>query len=250
MHLDIKKVKLSLYMPWRHTGAWGVLLHSFLTLILDGGERSAIQSGCFTHPLPNRERIPSTHWIEGWVGARTGLNVLEKNYISCTCTGTVNVLTGLSRLHSCKLKRCNWENCLSFWVEGDAAICLIVGLGMLKLLSEGNRALNSDFLSLLPLEIIHYYPSHHFLFFFLILWTVSKKFMIGSCISWYRLYILSVTYSFISRVGWSDILLVMESSHFTNEYQTSWRLQWAAGYITAFVFSSLTLVNTYLYNLC
>jgi len=37
-------------------------MHS-LTLALDGGERSALHPGHFTP----RERVPSTHWIGGWV---------------------------------------------------------------------------------------------------------------------------------------------------------------------------------------
>jgi hypothetical protein len=32
-----KKVKFFLSMPWRHIGGTDVLLHSFLTLPLDGG---------------------------------------------------------------------------------------------------------------------------------------------------------------------------------------------------------------------
>jgi len=44
---------------------WGmeVKLHTFLTVALEGGEWSASRPGRFTP----RERVPSTHWIGGWV---------------------------------------------------------------------------------------------------------------------------------------------------------------------------------------
>jgi hypothetical protein len=50
-------------------------MHS-LTLALDGGKWSASCPGHFTH----RERVPSTHWIGGWVGPGTDLYMVsEKN---------------------------------------------------------------------------------------------------------------------------------------------------------------------------
>jgi len=50
---------------------WGmeVYLHAFLTLALDGGEWSASCSSFYTPIL----RVPSTHWIWGWVGPRVSL---------------------------------------------------------------------------------------------------------------------------------------------------------------------------------
>jgi hypothetical protein len=42
--------------------------YSFLPSALDGGERSASRSG---RALPPGKR---THWIEGWVGPRVGLD--------------------------------------------------------------------------------------------------------------------------------------------------------------------------------
>jgi hypothetical protein len=48
--------------------------HIFLTSELVGGEWSVSRPSCFT---PG-ERVPSTHWIGGWVGPRAGLNDLEK----------------------------------------------------------------------------------------------------------------------------------------------------------------------------
>jgi len=41
---------------------------------LDRGEWSASQSGRFT----SGERTPSTHWIGGWVGSRSCLDVVKK----------------------------------------------------------------------------------------------------------------------------------------------------------------------------
>jgi hypothetical protein len=55
-----------------------VQLHAFLTAALHGGEWSASRLGSF---IP-RERSPGIHWIEGWVGPRTGLDTVvgqEKN---------------------------------------------------------------------------------------------------------------------------------------------------------------------------
>jgi len=46
-----------------------VQLHVFLTLGLDGGERSASSSGRFSFWVT----APSTYWIGGWVGPRTSL---------------------------------------------------------------------------------------------------------------------------------------------------------------------------------
>jgi hypothetical protein len=46
-----------------------VSIHVFLTSALVGGELSASRPGRF---------IPSTHWIGGWVGPRTGLDNMEK----------------------------------------------------------------------------------------------------------------------------------------------------------------------------
>jgi hypothetical protein len=40
-------------------------LHVFLTLAVDGGERSASSPDCI---------IPHTHWIGGWVGLGAGMN--------------------------------------------------------------------------------------------------------------------------------------------------------------------------------
>jgi hypothetical protein len=80
---DGKKVKLSLYFNWapRHEGVLGVWIYSSthsLTSALDGGERSASRAGRFTP----RERVPGTHWIEGWVGPWTVLEGVMKRKIS------------------------------------------------------------------------------------------------------------------------------------------------------------------------
>jgi hypothetical protein len=52
-------------------------MHS-LTLALDGGERSASCLGLFTP----RERAPGIHWIGGWVGPRTSLDMLKRKISS------------------------------------------------------------------------------------------------------------------------------------------------------------------------
>jgi hypothetical protein len=57
------KVKLSLHMPQRHTRGVEVQHHSFLTMALDGGERT------------DTPRIIS---MEFWVGSRASLDGMEK----------------------------------------------------------------------------------------------------------------------------------------------------------------------------
>jgi hypothetical protein len=46
----------------------------FLTSALTGGEWSA---SCFFCFIPG-EATAGTHWIEGWVGPRAGLNVIKE----------------------------------------------------------------------------------------------------------------------------------------------------------------------------
>jgi len=58
-----------------------VQLHTFLTLLLHGGEWSASQPACFTP----RERVQVTHWIGGWVSPRAGLDVVTKRKIPSSC---------------------------------------------------------------------------------------------------------------------------------------------------------------------
>jgi hypothetical protein len=55
-------------------GGVDVQIHAFLTSALIGDEWSASRPGRF---IP-WERAPSTHWIGGWVGPRTGLDGVEK----------------------------------------------------------------------------------------------------------------------------------------------------------------------------
>ena len=56
-----KNVNMSLCTPWRHIWGAELQLHPFQTSALHGGDWS---------PLP-----PNTHWIEGSVGPRAGLDV-------------------------------------------------------------------------------------------------------------------------------------------------------------------------------
>jgi hypothetical protein len=55
------------YWEWRYSST------IFVTLTLDGGEWSASGPCLFT---PG-ERTPGTHWIEGGVGLRAGLDAVE-----------------------------------------------------------------------------------------------------------------------------------------------------------------------------
>jgi hypothetical protein len=67
-------------MPRRHVEEVNVF-HSFLTLTPDGGEWSSSRPNRFT---PG-ENASSNHSIEGWVGRRACLDVLEKRKVSCPC---------------------------------------------------------------------------------------------------------------------------------------------------------------------
>jgi hypothetical protein len=65
---------------YRHEGVLGELRYSSthsLTSALDGGEWSASRPGLFTL----RDRALGTHWIGGWVGPRTVLDVVVKRKI-------------------------------------------------------------------------------------------------------------------------------------------------------------------------
>jgi hypothetical protein len=59
----------------------GGIARLFLTSVLDGGEWSTSIPGRFT---PG-ERALGTHWIEGWMGPRAGVEAMEKRKISCPC---------------------------------------------------------------------------------------------------------------------------------------------------------------------
>jgi len=52
-----------------------------LTSALDEGEWLASRPGRFTP----RKRCPGTHWTEGWVGRRAGLDVGAKQQKSLPC---------------------------------------------------------------------------------------------------------------------------------------------------------------------
>jgi hypothetical protein len=76
------KVKLSPCLLLKHQAmmTWGNggIAPPFLTLALNGGEWSA--SRFYFTP---EETAPGTHYIQGWVGPRAGLDVMEKRKISC-----------------------------------------------------------------------------------------------------------------------------------------------------------------------
>jgi hypothetical protein len=55
-----------------------VQIHVFLTSALIGGEQSASYPGHFT----TGERGASAHWIGGWVGPITGLDVEERKFLT------------------------------------------------------------------------------------------------------------------------------------------------------------------------
>lgn len=65
------KEELSLCKP-RREKAEEFMVHTFLTLVLDGDAWLASRPGCFT----SRYRAPCTHKI-GWVSSRARLDALE-----------------------------------------------------------------------------------------------------------------------------------------------------------------------------
>jgi hypothetical protein len=77
------KLKVSRYMLWRRIGERRYSSYSYLTSALDGlsGQRHASR---FT---PG-ERTPGTHWIEGWVGPRAGMDAGARRKILCPCSGS------------------------------------------------------------------------------------------------------------------------------------------------------------------
>jgi hypothetical protein len=58
-------------------GEWWYSSTHFLTSAVYGGEWSASRPGRFTP----RERAPSTHWIEGWVGPRASPDEMVRRKI-------------------------------------------------------------------------------------------------------------------------------------------------------------------------
>jgi hypothetical protein len=58
-------------------GGVNVKIHMFMISVLDGGEWTALRPG---HVTPG-ERVPSAHWIIGWVGPRTSLDDVERRKI-------------------------------------------------------------------------------------------------------------------------------------------------------------------------
>jgi len=70
----------------KHRAIWGLEmeLRTFLTLVLDGSQWSASCPGCF---IPGR-RTPCTHWIEGWVNLRAGVDAVEKKKNNLTPSGS------------------------------------------------------------------------------------------------------------------------------------------------------------------
>jgi hypothetical protein len=71
----IKHNAMKTYWGWRYS-----FIHS-LTSALDGGEWSV---SCTSHFTP-RERDPGTHWIGGWVGPSTVLDVVVKRKTPSPC---------------------------------------------------------------------------------------------------------------------------------------------------------------------
>jgi hypothetical protein len=73
-------------------GYWGSRV--IAPRIVDLGTRwgwSALRPGLF---IP-RERAPGSQWIGGWLGRRTGLDVVEKRKIPSTCQKHINEVASI-----------------------------------------------------------------------------------------------------------------------------------------------------------
>jgi hypothetical protein len=80
-----------------------VYLHTFLTLVLDGGEWSASRHGSF----PQSERASGTHWNGRGIGPSAGMEAVAKRNIRCPwweshpghpASSLVTIMTELRRL--------------------------------------------------------------------------------------------------------------------------------------------------------
>jgi hypothetical protein len=74
VHLNVLKIQLSHFKPWRHMGGVEVQLQSFLKPTLDECESSASRLNRF---IPGESAFFS-HWIGGFVDPRTKRDVMEK----------------------------------------------------------------------------------------------------------------------------------------------------------------------------
>jgi hypothetical protein len=88
--------------PWGHIGVVEVQCHTFLTLVLDGGKRSALHPGRFTVG----ERDPHSPWLGGWVDPILDAAAGRKHPSPCReqnpchpTHGLVTTLTELQQLH-------------------------------------------------------------------------------------------------------------------------------------------------------
>lgn len=152
-------------------------------------------------PLPIGKESPSALWIEGWVGPRTGLDFLEcpkVQILDCLACGLVTVLAGLLRLHNYILRRYNSVKYSGFWAEGYSGVRHAETIGWKYRAPFRIEFQDNSLPCFTPFLII---------IFFWYCDIVSKKFIIESCVSWYRLYIwqLSVLLSLYSRVSWHPI---------------------------------------------
>jgi hypothetical protein len=80
-----KKVKVSLYTPWRRIGERMYSSYSFLTSVTRWGWVVSVT------PRPRftpGERTPGIRWIGGWVGPRAGLDTGARRKILCPCRGS------------------------------------------------------------------------------------------------------------------------------------------------------------------
>jgi hypothetical protein len=71
-------LEASLSMPWRLTWDWKQnCIYLFISTALDGGKWACSGHGRFTLT----ERAPNIHWIEGYVGLRACIDLLQERTI-------------------------------------------------------------------------------------------------------------------------------------------------------------------------
>jgi hypothetical protein len=63
--------------------------------------------------LPPKERIPSMHWIEGWVGPRAGLDTMVKRKIPSHCWDSYPpIIQPIAQRYTTELSQLHHEDAL------------------------------------------------------------------------------------------------------------------------------------------
>jgi hypothetical protein len=117
------KGKANVVSVWRRIGSGGIT-PQFLTLTLDGGEWSASRP----FRLTPGERASGTHWIEGRVGLRAGLDAVEERKISCPSWNRTPAVQPIAHHYTDKAILAHILNPSSLSVSYNNPVCQYVSL--------------------------------------------------------------------------------------------------------------------------